>query len=238
MDLILIDIKEFNPIMNQKIENLLFNLKPVFKDSIVIRFWINSSSLFIGKFQIPELEINLNFVKNNKIPYIRRDSGGGTVYHDKGVLNVSILKNKNYFFKSHMILEETKFLTSFIAKSIFEDNKINYNIDGRNGIFINSEKVGGSAVAIKNGLFLYHTSLLIKCNLEFLKNSIKWDTDYENFRKTIRSKRSKVTNLSKINKNFTISFIKNKIVNEFKKKFIFKNIYIVKDETNLKKYFL
>ena len=51
--------------------------------------WRNSPCVVIGRHQNPFQEVNLSYLESAKIPFARRQSGGGTVYHDSGNLNCS-----------------------------------------------------------------------------------------------------------------------------------------------------
>ena len=57
----------------------------------IIMVWKSSPSVVIGKHQNTIAEININFLDIHKIPVIRRITGGGTVYHDEGNINYSII---------------------------------------------------------------------------------------------------------------------------------------------------
>lgn len=217
MRLIIIDLNFTNPEKNLYIESRLFKIKPQFHNSYVLRLWQNTSSVIMGKFQKKELEVNLSYTIKNNIPVLKRESGGGTVYHDEGVLNISFGKLLNYNLNSYIILKESRFITSMIADTIFRNfSRFDYLIDERNGIFVKNKKVAGSAVAIKNRFMLYHISILINCNLNNLKNSIKWDTDYRNVRRTIQSKRNEVINLSFFGFISEVNELKNIIINKYK----------------------
>ncbi|NCB40243.1 MAG: lipoate--protein ligase family protein, partial [Erysipelotrichia bacterium] len=53
--------------------------------------WINSPSVIIGRFQNTIQEINLSYANDNFINVVRRNSGGGAVYHDLGNINYSFI---------------------------------------------------------------------------------------------------------------------------------------------------
>ena len=55
--------------------------------------WINSPSVFMGRYQHPEAELDVEYLRSRGIALLRRTSGGGTVYHDEGNLNFSVIKN-------------------------------------------------------------------------------------------------------------------------------------------------
>ena len=61
------------------------------------------ASVVIGRFQKPWLEINVPYAKENHINIARRVSGGGTVYHDPGNINLSfITSRKEYSRKKNL----------------------------------------------------------------------------------------------------------------------------------------
>ena len=53
--------------------------------------WRNESCIVVGKNQNTLSEINYDYVKENKIPVVRRLSGGGAVFHDLGNINFTFL---------------------------------------------------------------------------------------------------------------------------------------------------
>lgn len=61
----------------------------------ILMLWQNTPSVVLGKHQRVETEINLTYVKDKQIRIARRYSGGGTVYHDLGNLNLTFIENTN-----------------------------------------------------------------------------------------------------------------------------------------------
>ncbi len=229
MKLILVDIPNFEPEINFEIEKKILEIcKP---DSFVLRFWQNNPCVVLGKFQEEEFEVNLKYTKRNNIPIFKRFTGGGTVYHDRGNLNITFCKEKENILFSKYILEEARGITEIILKGIKEFCK-NCEIEERNSIFLEEKKILGSAVAQKNNKFFYHASLLVNSNLKELKKVINWEEEYpENTRSPIRSKRSKVTNLL-FYTPLTIDMVKEKILNNFLQSFKIKENNVIKIYNN------
>ena len=82
----------FNPEFNLAVENRLFQ---TVKDGEMIMFlWQNDNTVVIGKNQNMYRECNLENIKKGKGRIVRRNTGGGAVYHDKGNLNYSYISKK------------------------------------------------------------------------------------------------------------------------------------------------
>jgi len=168
----------------------------------------------LGKFQEEEFEVNLKYTKRKNIPIFKRFTGGGTVYHDRGNLNITFCKEKENILFSKYILEEAKGITEIILKGIKEVYK-NCEVKERNSIFLGEKKILGSAIAQKNNKFFFHASLLINSNLKELQKVIKWVEGYpRDLRTPVKSKRSEVTNLSSWTP-ISINMVKEKILKNF-----------------------
>ncbi|KAI0901381.1 hypothetical protein F4806DRAFT_191867 [Annulohypoxylon nitens] len=97
-----------NPYLNLSIEHLLLQKSP--PDSVVLFLYANRPCVVIGRNQNPWVEVNLGLLKqangiitdsthNNgreivgadEVLLVRRRSGGGTVFHDYGNVNYSVI---------------------------------------------------------------------------------------------------------------------------------------------------
>ena len=57
----------------------------------VLRLWRNERAVVIGRFQLGAAEVDLATAAALSAPVLRRFTGGGTVWHDPGNLNVSVV---------------------------------------------------------------------------------------------------------------------------------------------------
>ncbi|KAK1535016.1 lipoyltransferase [Colletotrichum costaricense] len=82
-----------DPYVNLSIEHHL--LQTTSSDSTVLFLYTNRPSIVIGRNQNPWLEVNLPLLKSlppsDAIDLVRRRSGGGTVFHDEGNVNYSVI---------------------------------------------------------------------------------------------------------------------------------------------------
>ena len=129
-------------------------------------FYVNSPSLIIGKHQNSYSEINLEYIRSNRIPVIRRISGGGTVWHDMGNLNFSFILNgeegKLVNFREYA-QPVVDFLNTLGVKASF---------GSRNEILVEGLKISGNAEHIHRNRVLHHGTLLFNSDLDALKRSL------------------------------------------------------------------
>ncbi|KAL0940419.1 lipoyltransferase and lipoate-protein ligase [Colletotrichum truncatum] len=83
-----------SPYINLSIEHHLLQNTP--SDSTVLFLYTNRPSIVIGRNQNPWLEVNLPLLQSldgsdDAVNLVRRRSGGGTVFHDEGNVNYSVI---------------------------------------------------------------------------------------------------------------------------------------------------
>jgi lipoate---protein ligase len=176
------------------------NLKPYFyfaleeyilneklKDGETYFFTWEIHGVVIGKNQVIENEVNLEFLKESKIDVYRRPTGGGCVYADHRNTMFSIItkkQNQNFSFKT------------YLSKIIDSMKLLNIQIDfsGRNDLLYDGKKISGNAfLQNKNGM-LMHGTFLYDCDLETMVRAIT-PSDEKLVSKGVSSVRSRVTNL-------------------------------------------
>lgn len=185
-----------NPYQNLAVEEFL--LKNSSEDFLFI--YVNGPCVVVGKHQITVKEINSQFIFENNILIARRLSGGGTVFHDEGNLNISVIQTipsgANISYKT---------LSKPIIEFLQKEGAAIY-LSERNDIMLTDKKVSGSAMHIFKNRALAHSTLLIDCNLYNLSYALK--SNPERFTdKSIASVRSKVMNLSEEYNNFSVAYI-------------------------------
>ncbi len=163
------------------VKNLNFN-----EDFFIL--WQNSPSVIIGRNQNVFEEIDIKLAIQKGIPFVRRISGGGTVFHDLGNLNFTfITKNKG-------LANNYKVMTEKIVAAL---NKIGIPIGlvGKSDLKIGHEKISGNAQFVYKDVLLHHGTLLFDSNLTTLKKLLRPKKD-DVLSHSVKSNRSEVTNLS------------------------------------------
>ena len=163
------------------VKNLNFN-----EDFFIL--WQNSPSVIIGRNQNVFEEIDIKLAIQKGIPFVRRISGGGTVFHDLGNLNFTfITKNKG-------LANNYKVMTEKIVAAL---NKIGIPIGlvGKSDLKIGHEKISGNAQFVYKDVLLHHGTFLFYSNLTTLKKLLRPKKD-DVLSHSVKSNRSEVTNLS------------------------------------------
>lgn len=152
-----------DPKTNLSIEEYFYRHTDYADHSFVL-VYKNDSSVIGGKNQNPWKEANLPYLQKYDIPYIRRISGGGCVYHDKGNINFSFIGPKD----SYNQMQNLGFLQQALSGI-----GIDSEITKRGDILVNSKKVSGNAMAFSKDRYLHHFTLLIDSDLKHLRNTLK-----------------------------------------------------------------
>ncbi len=192
-----------DPYLNMAVEEFLFQN---YNES-VFHLWQNEASVIVGKNQLLEAEIDLDYVQKQNIKIVRRFTGGGAVYQDLGNVNLSFIDsnaNLNFDMYNQRIMD---FLSSL---------GLNPTTNERRAIFIDGKKVSGCSQHIRGNKIIYHATLLFSSELSHLENSLRGNDKIELSSKFVKSVKSPVTNLSNyFQKNYNIQNFKADILNFF-----------------------
>ena len=197
-----------DPFYNLSIENWLF--KEILLDTPILYLWKNSPCVIIGRAQNPWRECNLEDLFYNSVPIIRRQSGGGAVYHDLGNLNYTIMMPRALYNKRkniEIIIEILKFIG--IKANITSEYDI---VTTHQGIIY---KISGTAFReTKNNCF-QHGTLLISTEIKKIYQYLHHKINDTLQAKGVYSVRSKVINLNDINSKISIENIHQFFLNKF-----------------------
>jgi lipoate-protein ligase A len=137
-----------------------------------IRFWNNPCSVILGRGQTLSEEVNQQFCRENQIPIARRMSGGGTVYHDEGNLNISLFVPKTAIKNPDDIKSTTSSLTHILKRSLEETGIHEIQADDSNNLLYRDLKVSGAAAYFTKDTILHHSTLLLSADLSKLEGSL------------------------------------------------------------------
>ena len=157
-------------------------------DEPILLFYINDPSIIVGRNQNTIEEVNQAYVEEKGIRVVRRMSGGGAVYHDRGNFSFCFIKDDDGSFRDFASF------TQPVIQALHKMGAKGAELKGRNDLLIDDKKFSGNAMYAKNGRMTAHGTILFDADLEEVTKALK--PRKEKFEsKGIKSVRSRVTNI-------------------------------------------
>jgi lipoate---protein ligase len=195
-----------DPYLNLALEDW-FLRKEMKEDERIILWWRNSPCVVIGRFQNPWKECNTRKMGKDGVPLVRRQSGGGAVFHDLGNSNFSFMSNSKDFRKE----DHYKIIINVLRRFGIEADT-----SERRDLRVDNRKFSGSAFKLTPGGSFHHGTLLINADLERLNIYLR--SHHQNIKsKGVDSVRAEVVNLSELSEEIEHSSIINEVNRELEK---------------------
>lgn len=205
----LLESTTFDPAFNLATEDFIF--RDMDPEVPVLFLWRNEKTVVIGRFQNPWSECHTQKMEEDGITLVRRQSGGGAVYHDLGNTNFTFMSSRDSYDKE---------ANSNIIIRALENFGFKASRSGRNDIVIDTpdgeRKISGSAFKETKDRCFHHGTLLIKADLSKLSNYLN-PHQKKLVSKGIQSVRARVCNLGEMNALVNHEVLRDKIIEEFKK---------------------
>jgi len=171
--------------------------------------------VFVGRYQNIWKECNMAAMRQDSIPLIRRDTGGGACYVDRG--------NRLFSFVEANTDPQPKKYFPVIINAV---NSLNLNgytasMQGSNDIVIHKgtearkRKISGSAFTFDGYVFRHHGTMLINVDKEKLETYLTPSAE-ELQSKGITSVRARITNLTDINPDITANDFDRSLINAYR----------------------
>ena len=221
-----------DPFYNLAVENWLFH--EILHDTPILYLWQNKPCVIIGRAQNPWRECNFNALNHDNIPIVRRQSGGGTVYHDLGNLNYTIMANADNYNKKGNLA---------IIINILKSCGINAHASAHNDILVPHDgfnyKVSGSAFRETREKSFHHGTLLVNANTSRIYDYLHHTIDESLTTIGVHSKRSRVINLVNINCKIRINILLDSFLQHFPQHITYlpdglKNSLVITEENKLR----
>ena len=175
----------------------------------VLFLCVNDPCVVIGKNQNPWRECRLSLMEEEGVPLARRISGGGTVYHDRGNLNVSVIVARTGY------TEQKQYDLIFQA---LEATALRHNssILGKNSLGVDGLKFSGQAFCHRRDRSLHHGTILVNADLSRLGRYLGPElAGIET--KAIASIPAEVANLTQFVPELTVEKVSDALMAQFKK---------------------
>lgn len=174
----LLKLETNNAFTNMAIDEAILRARIAEKVPNTLRFfrW-HPSAVSVGRFQDVSKEVNIENCNEYGVDFVKRISGGGSVYHDcEGEITYSVTVSKK-----DLKTPDIFYAYKLICNGLIETMKIlgmHADFDPGNlkhcpNVLVNGRKISGSSQSHKGGVLLQHGTFLIDVNLEKMFTFLK-----------------------------------------------------------------
>ena len=149
--------------------------------------WRVAPTVIIGRNQVLEAEVNLDYCRRNGVKIVRRKSGGGCVYADRDNIMISYVSRRGDV--AEIFERYLSALTSCLCALGLKAEK-----SGRNDILVEGRKVSGNAFHQLPDRSIVHGTLLYNTDFDALEEAIRPPVE-KLLRHGVASVRQRVGNL-------------------------------------------
>lgn len=157
------------------------------KSGELFMLWRGRPSVIIGKFQNYFEEVSPLLVEKSGVEVVRRNSGGGTVYHDLGNVNFTVFADR-----ADGELSYERFLAPIV--DFLRALGVNAEIDSTSALVVGGKKISGNAQTAVGGRVMHHGTLLFDVELGAL-SALTGNAREKITSRSIKSNPSPVTNI-------------------------------------------
>ncbi|MBD5586218.1 lipoate--protein ligase [Clostridium botulinum] len=196
-----IDNSNIDPYFNLAAEEYFLRHK---NDEYFI-LWRDEPCVIVGKNQNTLSEIDMDYIETNNVKVVRRQTGGGAVFHDLGNLNYTfIVKDDGKSFNDF-----ERFCKPIIG--VLKTLGVKAEFSGRNDLLIDGKKISGTAQCKYKNRVMHHGTLLFSSDIVNLSGALK-PKKIKFQDKAVKSVISRITNISEhLDSKIDVLAFKNKI---------------------------
>ncbi|KAK9506377.1 hypothetical protein O3M35_008328 [Rhynocoris fuscipes] len=137
-----------------------------FTNHHVMLLWRNEPCVVIGRHQNPWQEADVENLDKSGIALARRNSGGGSVYHDEGNLNITFFTPKDRYNRKENL--------EILSRTLQKEWNLTPEINKKEDIVLdNNNKISGTASRLGRPNSYHHCTLLVDVDREKLSKSLQ-----------------------------------------------------------------
>ena len=159
-------------------------------EGVAFFVWQSEPTVIYGRNQVLENEVNMTYCQEHEVEVVRRKSGGGCVYSDKGNIMISYISERGVV---NEVFE--RYLDALVG--FLRVHGVPAERSGRNDVVVNGRKVSGNAFHQLPDRSIVHGTLLYSTDFDSLEQAIKPPVEKLQ-RHGVESVRQRVMNLSEI----------------------------------------
>lgn len=162
----------------------------------LLLMWWNNPAVVIGRHQNPWVECSVNTAAELGVDLVRRNSGGGAVYHDLGNLNCCFMGHKADYNRKRNL--------KTICDALQSSWGVKATISDRDDVLVQDAfKISGTAAKISHNTAYHHCTVLVDVNTSVLHQVL--GSRFKHFEsKATSSVRALVRNLRELCPSITV----------------------------------
>jgi lipoate-protein ligase A len=164
-----------------------------FTGETVFMIWRTDDCVMLGSNQIADAEVDMSEAERRGVRIVRRASGGGAIFTDKGTLLCSAIADH-----APGGCDAKQRAADLLVKPVLDALAligVEAREEGRNDILAGGAKISGMAQYISRGRLCSHCSLLFDADLDMLARILRAD-EGKIHSKALRSMRGRVCNIA------------------------------------------
>ena len=168
----LLELSVDDPAMNLAIDEALIRSKTAGEAPPTLRLWRNPPCIVIGISQNPFVEIDLAACRELNLPVVRRQSGGGAVYHDRGNLNYTLVMDYAALAGNTSTEQSYAFLLQGVIAALGRFG-LSASLRNISDVYVGERKIAGCAQYRTSEAILHHGCLLVEADLGVLERTLR-----------------------------------------------------------------
>ena len=187
-----------DPWFNLALENSLL-LQAAHEELLLL--WQSRQAVVIGRNQNIWCDVSLRYLRAHRITAVRRESGGGAVYHDDGNLNFALFSPRERYHPERNFNFLIATLHSMGIKAKTADNSI----------MVGGYKISGSAFRFGRSSVMHHGTLLVNANTTHLQRVLKSDNHIKE-NTGVQSRRASVVNIATLRRTINVRRLRERLI--------------------------